>query len=59
MKYPPPIKAGKRYFNGERMRWVLAVGSKHVIYSRGGDAHLECQVKTFVRWVREGKGRAF
>lgn len=51
---PPSIEAGKRYFAGDRFRWVLAVGNDHVIYSRGGDSHLECQIKTFLRWLREG-----
>jgi hypothetical protein len=32
---------------------VLAVGNGHVIYSKGGDSHRECQVKTFVRWLQE------
>jgi hypothetical protein len=53
--YPPPVTPGQRYFAGEKMRWVLAVGNDQVIYSRGGDSHRECQVKTFVRWLREAK----
>jgi hypothetical protein len=48
-----PIEVGKTYIAGSRMRWVLAVGNNHVIYSRGGDTHRECQVKTFLRWYRE------
>lgn len=53
-KQPPPvIEVGKHYIVGDRMRWVLAVARDHVIYSRGGDSHLECQVKTFTRWLRE------
>lgn len=46
------IEAGQRYTVGDQMRWVLAVGNEHVIYSRGGDCHLECQVKTFRRWLK-------
>lgn len=55
MRLPPPITPGERYFAGDRFRWVLAVGNGHVIYSRGGDSHRECQVKTFLRWLRESK----
>lgn len=32
-------------------RWVLALMNGHVIYSRGGDRHYECQVKTMRRWI--------
>lgn len=49
---PPVIEPNKRYFVADRMRWVLAVGNDHVIYSRGGDTHQECQVKTFQRWLK-------
>jgi hypothetical protein len=53
---PPPlfftIEPDKRYFVGDRMRWVLAVDNEHVIYSRGSDTHRECQVRTFLRWLR-------
>lgn len=52
MTTPPMIEVGKHYIVGEKMRWVLAVANEHVIYSRGGDSHLECQVKTFLRWLK-------
>jgi hypothetical protein len=58
MRLPPPIKVERRYIVGKRMRYVLAVGNGHVIYSRGGDVHRECQVKTFLRWLRSTKRRA-
>jgi hypothetical protein len=48
------IEVGKRYFVGDKMRWVLAVGNDRVIYSRGGDKHYECLVKTFARWLKGG-----
>lgn len=51
-RYPPLIEVGKHYIIANKMRWVLAVGNEHVIYSRGGDSHLECQIKTFQRWLR-------
>ena len=50
---PPSVEPGRRYFVGSRMRHVLAIGNGHVIYSRGGDAHMECQLKTFLRWSRQ------
>lgn len=49
---PPMIEVGKHYIVGERMRWVLAVANEHVIYSRGGDSHMECQIRTFLRWLK-------
>jgi hypothetical protein len=52
------IEVGKHYVVGDKMRWVLAVGNGHVIYSRGGDTHRECQVKTFLRWLKQCSERA-
>lgn len=54
---PPVIEPSRRYFVGQKMRWVLAVGNGHVIYSRGGDSHRECQIKTFLRWLKQPKGK--
>jgi len=52
---PPQIIPGARYIVGEKLRWVLAVGNNQVIYSRGGDAHRECQVHTFLRWLKRAQ----
>ena len=34
-------------------RWVLAVANGHVLYSRSGESHLECQERTMQRWIRD------
>lgn len=52
---PPPLEVGTRYVAGARLRWILAIANGHVLYSRGGDRHMECQIKTFQRWLRKGR----
>lgn len=42
--YVPPL--------AETPRYVLGVIGGYVRYSRGGDHHYMCQVKTFKRWLR-------
>jgi hypothetical protein len=50
-----PIVQGAWYLtrpSGTGPRWVLALTATHVIYSKGGDRHYECQVRTFKSWIK-------
>jgi hypothetical protein len=54
MKKPKiELKAGQAFATDNKLRWILGVGNGHVLYSRGGDSHLECKESTFRRWLRK------
>ena len=48
----PTLSEGQVWSCTKRRRRILATDRGYVLYSDGSDAHRECLVSTFLRWIR-------